>query len=294
VLGHVPSPDVRLGGVGDVIHTHGPDGLRFSGERQEAVPDGGPILAVGDSFTYGDEVDDLDTWPAQLQRLTGLRVMNGGVTGYGFDQIVLRAEQLAEKYRPSVIIVSFIEHDILRVEWRRLWGRDKPWFAIEGDQLVLKGVPVSDRRPPTTIGRRLEKVLPKLPLVLQRLTGYQSRAHAGGQGLVIARRLIGRLARLRTQHSLKIVVMAQYAPIAWIDPTAAKWQRRVAQAVLSSATSHGLSTLDTFQRLATEPKPLDFYGPIPECTHMNARGNLTIATLLAATLPTLLHHQRDP
>jgi hypothetical protein len=284
---------VRFNGIGGVIQTHDPDGLRFSGERQQPFAEGGPILAVGDSFTYGDEVNDLEAWPAQLQRLTGRRVMNGGVTGYGLDQIVLRAEQLAAKYQPSVIIVEFIEHDILRLEWRRLWGRNKPWFSIEGDQLVLKGVPVRPRKPPPQLPRRLEKVFVKSQF-LKRLVGYESRVHRRGRGIVIARRLIERLARLRAKHSLKIVVMAQYAPIVWIDPAAARWQSRTVQAVLSSAASHGLSTVDTFQRLATEPRPLDFYGPLPGSSHMNARGNLTIASLLAATLPTLLQSQKDP
>ena len=91
--------------------------MRFTGERP--ISSDGSILAVGDSYTYGDEVLDEETWPAQLQRLTGRPVLNGGVTGYGFDQIVLRAEQLAAIHRPSIIIVSFIAHDILRTETRR-------------------------------------------------------------------------------------------------------------------------------------------------------------------------------
>lgn len=51
-------------------------------------------MAVGDSFTYGEYVGDLDAWPAQLQRLTGRSGLNGGVSGYGLDQIVVRAERL--------------------------------------------------------------------------------------------------------------------------------------------------------------------------------------------------------
>ena len=81
-------------------------------------------MAVGDSLTYGDEVRDEEAWPAQLQRLTGRRVLNGGVTGYGFDQIVLRAEQLTNMHKPSVVVVGFIADDIRRTEMRRMWWRD--------------------------------------------------------------------------------------------------------------------------------------------------------------------------
>src|SRR5262245_18840382 len=36
-------------------------GLRANGR---AAPDGTPWLAVGDSFTFGDQVSDAETWPA--------------------------------------------------------------------------------------------------------------------------------------------------------------------------------------------------------------------------------------
>ena len=88
-LGYVPRAGYAAPGL-----TIDSDGLRPTGE-QTGPRQGAPILAVGDSFTFGDEVNDGQTWPAQLQHLTGRRVLNGGVSGYGFDQTVLRAEQLA-------------------------------------------------------------------------------------------------------------------------------------------------------------------------------------------------------
>jgi hypothetical protein len=48
------------------------------------------ILAVGDSYTAGSEVLDADTWPAQLEKMLGRRVINAGVMGYGVDQSVLK------------------------------------------------------------------------------------------------------------------------------------------------------------------------------------------------------------
>ena len=75
-----------------------------------------------------------ETWPAVLQQLTGRRVLNGGMTGYGFDQIVLRAEQLVAVHRPSTVIVGFIANDIWRTEMCRLWWHDKPWFGNDQDR----------------------------------------------------------------------------------------------------------------------------------------------------------------
>ena len=116
----------------------------MGGKRGEQVA-GAPILAVGNSFTYSNEVNDGQTWPAQLQLLTGRRVLNAGVSGYGFDQIVLRAEKLAAKYKPSVIVVSFIADNIRRTQMRRLWSADKPYFVMEDGKLSLRGVPVPPR-----------------------------------------------------------------------------------------------------------------------------------------------------
>ena len=106
-LGYRPRPGHTAPGI-----TIDPEGLRTTG----AAPAGdkAPILAVGDSFTFGEEVADGESWPADLQRITGRRVLNGGVSGYGFDQIVLRAEALAPVYKPGAIIVAFIADDIRR------------------------------------------------------------------------------------------------------------------------------------------------------------------------------------
>jgi lysophospholipase L1-like esterase len=284
LLGHAPNPGFRTPGFANTFHTIDADGLRFGGERPASSE--GAILAVGDSFTYGDEVNDDETWPAQLQRLTGRPVLNGGVTGYGFDQIVLRAERLTAQHKPSILIVSFIQHDVWRVSMRRLWGRDKPWFEIANGQLVLKGVPVPDQpRLPVHVRLRLDRFMNHSPRMLRSLLRFEVRAYAFKRAIVVAERLVERLAKLRAEHRVKVVIMAQYAPVAWAAESAVtKEQRRITQVILDRAAACSIATLDTFQRLAAEPKPLDFYG----VSHLNARGNRMIASLLAATLPTLL------
>ena len=284
LLGYVPRAGfsgVATGGVPVTIDT---DGFRSNGGPLASTDV--PILAVGDSYTYGEDVGDTETWPAQLQRLTGGQVLNGGVSGYGFDQIVLRAEQLGEIHKPSVVIVSLIADDVRRTEMRRMWWHDKPWFAIEDDQLVLKGVPVPNQTMlPLQVQLRMELGLIELPLLLQHLLGYHTRIHPAGVGPTIALLLTERLARWQAERHVRIVMMAQYDPRAWINSAFADEQRRVTHAILNCAAANGIATLDTFQRLAAEPRPREFYG----AAHMNARGNLMIASLLTATLPGLLN-----
>ena len=49
------------------------------------------ILFSGDSFTFGDGVDDKNTFPSIFQAVTGRKVINAGVPGYGIDQMYLRS-----------------------------------------------------------------------------------------------------------------------------------------------------------------------------------------------------------
>ena len=73
--------------------TFGEHGFRQMPPPPADATAGPPVLATGDSYTQGDEVDNDHTWPAQLQGLLRRRTINAGVAAYGFDQIVLRTEQ---------------------------------------------------------------------------------------------------------------------------------------------------------------------------------------------------------
>lgn len=283
-LGYVPRAGangyVRDGGS-ITIETNG---FRYTGEKPASSDT--PLLAVGDSFTYGEDVGDLEAWPAQLQRLIGRSVLNGGVSGYGLDQIVLRAERLTVVHRPAVVIVGLIADDIRRTEMRRMWWQDKPWFAIEEGRLVLKGVPVPDHmKLPLDMRRRIERLLIQLPPALQYLTGHSIRVHRDGAGAEISRRLIERLADLQSAGQVKVVLVAQYDARAWLDSSYANEQKRALQPLLKCAASNGIATLDTFHRLVAEPRPSKLYG----AAHMNARGNLMIASLISARLQSSPH-----
>ena len=279
-LGHVPRAGYAAAGT-----TIEADGLRRTGEQVA----GAPILAVGDSFTYGDEVNDGQTWPAQLQLLTGRRVLNAGVSGYGFDQIVLRAEQLAAKYKPAAIVVSFIADDIRRTEMRRLWSADKPYFVIDDGRLSLRGVPVPPRADPGSTLSVWQRVLGYsylVEFVLRRLDllhdwyGDHQRVAAAGAGERLSCLLAARLAELQKQSGARVIVLAEYDPVVWDDPAFAAEQRRLTGGLLDCAAKAGLATIDSFDALAATVAPRKLY----VTWHMNEPGNRLIAALVAREL----------
>jgi len=111
------------------------DGIRAN-SRRVASSSNETILAIGDSFTFGDGVSDSETWPAILEELSGKRVINGGVFGYGIDQSFLRMKMLVRKYKPDIIIFSFIPDDIRRCELSYRAAR-KPYYDVSDGKLIL-------------------------------------------------------------------------------------------------------------------------------------------------------------
>ncbi len=100
------------------------------------------ILILGDSFTFGEDVGDDETYPARLDAsLPRSEVLNFGVHGYGHDQMLLLFREEGRRLQPDIVILGFVYDDI----YRNLVGfRDfaKPRFVLESEDLVLRGVPV--------------------------------------------------------------------------------------------------------------------------------------------------------
>jgi hypothetical protein len=179
------------------------------------------ILAVGDSFTFGVSVSDADTWPAVLERKIGARVINAGVPAYGFDQTVLRAEQLVPLYHPDLIVVSLISDDIQRTELSEFANANKPYFEMTAKRLVRRNDPV----PPPRLRERLgivRQILGHSLLVhrwmrrtfatvwFSRLNRPGERSPIHSQGSEVSCRLVGRLKQLSDEAKIPVLVVFQY------------------------------------------------------------------------------------
>ncbi len=100
------------------------------------------VLAIGDSFTFGDEVSDDEIWTRRLEEaLPGTEVVNLGVRGYGHDQMLLLYRSLGRRYRADLVLVGFVESDLSR-NLLRFRDYAKPAFELRRGELRLVGVPV--------------------------------------------------------------------------------------------------------------------------------------------------------
>jgi hypothetical protein len=142
-LGWVPAKgSIRI--TAEEAWTVGEDGLRSNGSGaalESSLLTDAPILAIGDSLTFGDEVLDHETWAAQLEVLKEQPVLNAGVFAYGVDQAFLRAQMLMPRYHPEVVLFAFFGDDINRAGYS-YYSAWKPHFEWINDELVLRNVPV--------------------------------------------------------------------------------------------------------------------------------------------------------
>lgn len=83
--------------------------------RAQAIAPGATVLALGDSLTSGVGASSPDTaYPAVLQRLTGWKVVNAGVSGDTSAQALERLPALLQTHQPALVIVGVGGNDFLR------------------------------------------------------------------------------------------------------------------------------------------------------------------------------------
>ncbi|MBW2420339.1 MAG: hypothetical protein JRH19_17495 [Deltaproteobacteria bacterium] len=236
------------------------------------------VLAVGDSFTFGDQVSDHQTWPAQLEVSLGVRVLNGGVYAYGIDQAVLRAELLAPIHRPQLVVLSFIPGDILRATVSVRNNAAKPYFEIERGRLILRNDPVPAPAQGLDPFRRIFGYSYLVDGIMNRMrpdywqAGPRTRAH--DRGAEVACLLMERLAKLGREQDLQVLVVAQ-------QPRVNQFDSAMSDRLLGCARSAGLATLSLYPALQALADRLPeryagfYFG------HMTEAGNRFVAQKIA-------------
>jgi hypothetical protein len=291
VCSHVQDPHLGWTANPNYRSAHfnvGPDGYRVTGALPPGAEDRPAILATGDSFTEGDEVDDAETWPALLQGMLGRRVINAGVSGFGLDQTVLRTEEAVASTHPALGIVSFVPDDVRRTEFSRLWSVQKPYFVLQDGKLSLRNHPVPPAVPcdSAPFWQRAFGWSVLVDGVVHRQGWekfwfyYGGRALPAGEGEKLACPLVQRLSRLDTP----LLVVAQFGRATWSkEGKDAPRQHALSRRVLACAAAAGFDTLDLFDMIeqAVRSRGVD---AIYKVEHHTGEGNRLVARAIAGEL----------
>jgi hypothetical protein len=292
VLGWTPTPHYAEEDYSTLDH-----GIRRNFEEDTIRT--GAILAVGGTFTVGDGVDDDETWPAHLERITATPVLNGGVDDYAVDQIVMRAEQLLPLVRPRTVIIGLLEEDIARAG-HSSFGAPKPYFVLDKGELRFHppGPLVVDEQPRPgwqTKARELLGYSALLDAIIDRVAPNFWHGMAGQQifqkvdndtvGVTCA--LLQRLKRRADADRIEVLLFVQHVGQTIVDKDEpGGGPKRVA----ACATTMGITVVDQFAGLRAialanqdalgklYQKGGDGYGPL------SPKGNLHAAELLARAL----------
>jgi hypothetical protein len=286
-LGYVLRDDVAVRvRPGYEVHT-GRHGIRSNGDGRPSRER--PItLVVGDSFAFGDEVLDAETWPAALERGIDAPVLNAAVAGFGLDQSILRAERLAPVLAPDRIVVSFIPHDVRRCAMS-IWSHHaKPWFDVDAGRLRA--------HPMARYAAWRHAIAPTLSrsVLIDSLFHYGLRSdgpdtfehHRGDE---VACLLLDRLTALGRERGATVVLLAQpQTPLPTdarypADPGDPRSDAELAAIVIACAKQRRLEVVDAIAAVAALPAARRaelFRGK----GHNSPEGNRLIAEIVRAGL----------
>lgn len=282
----VPGARTRMRSPGefDIAVRINAQGFRADREYSPAPPPGVlRIVAVGDSFTFGNGAEVHQAFPSLLERRLAAEVINLGVPGYGVDQQLLMLESRGLGFQPDVVLLGLHTPDVFRNTKAFHGGYGKPLFRIDPQgRLVLTGLPVpapGAPRPPQKSG-----LLDRSRLF--QLVWVRLERHGFGEVWEVTEGILRRMKAVSDRAGARLVVLLlppQYA--VYGSRLERLSQAHTIDCVAEILREHRIEHLDLTPVLAAraerEPGELLFYR---RDGHFTPAGNEVIAREVARRL----------
>ena len=120
----------------------GPDDMRL-----EKTPGKKRILVLGDSYIWGFGANQDSLFSAPQVHRTDDEIINAGVSGYGTDQEYLFYLRTGQRFEVDQVVIAFtlyndVDNNLASIQYNRF----KPYFQLEGGELVLHDEHVRDSK----------------------------------------------------------------------------------------------------------------------------------------------------
>ena len=169
------------------------------------------IFILGDSFTFGEEVSDNETFSYLLNiSFKKRKFYNLGVNAYGYDQMLLTLKRYVEKYQPKSIILSYNFIDLNRA---MLSFHDffKPYFTLENNQLILHTDHIMSPQKALKNEKFKLKIIDFYYLFQERYFGDYD--HYKKTRLDLNEKILYEISRVAKNNNSRLMMF--YLPIAW-------------------------------------------------------------------------------
>lgn len=255
-------------GAPDIHMTILPDGTRFTG-----APAAGSetLLLLGCSFTQGWAVSDDETYAWFLQRrYPALRVVNGGVGGYGTYQSLLAMERaLAAPDPPATILYGLMEEhegrNVAAAAWLLMLSLRANSGAVAVPYATLDDAGRLVRHPPLGYPALPLREHSALVTALELWVTQQAAAPRVAQQRAVTQRLLREMQQTAARHGTRFaVVLLHFSPDA-----KAQYEQFM--------TRHGIAYVDCAY-------PLDATTRVPGDPHPNGVMHARYAQCIAGLL----------
>lgn len=229
---------------------------RVRGRSSIAAPAAGQlrVVALGDSFTWGNEVAAEENFAHLLDVAdNGLQVLNMGVPGYGIDQMVLKYERHGAQLNPDLVILGVYVSDYER-STVGFTAAAKPLFKVAGDGLELSNTPLPEPQEVIeTVGRGLQGQFYLTEFVSSRLPGArQPEAQFFDQADALIERLLRRLQRGLSAHQ-RLLILHIPRGESFVDPD--RFHQEMANRLRGIYATLSLGVVDLRQVLTASSPP---------------------------------------